>query len=139
VLKDISEPGQKNSGHFPKLETKGIHHIPEYYTDCYCTSIGCESGKKFGNSCCRKLDIKEIHHQLWNFLGSLLVQNLGDFTVHREKTMFLYFHNETYVLINMSESITIFLWLNCYSVSSLTVFVFQVLLPIDFKFLSNIR
>lgn len=58
--------------------------------------------------------------------------------MHREKTMFLYFHKETYVLINMLESITICVWLNYNSESSLTVFVFQVLLPIDLKFLSNI-
>jgi len=58
--------------------------------------------------------------------------------VHREKTMFLYFHNETCVLTNVSESITIFMWLNCNSESSLTIFVFQVSLPIDLKFLSNI-
>ena len=58
--------------------------------------------------------------------------------MHRKKTMFLYFHNETYVLINVSENITIFLWLNYNSESSLTVFVFQVSLPIDLKFLSNI-
>jgi hypothetical protein len=58
--------------------------------------------------------------------------------VHIEKTRFLYFHNETYVLINVSESITIFMWLNYNSESSLTVFVFQVSLPIDLKFLSNV-
>jgi hypothetical protein len=26
--------------------------------------------------------ITNVFHQLWNFLGSLLIQNLGDFTVH---------------------------------------------------------
>jgi len=43
-----------------------------------------------------------------------------------------------HVLINLSESITIFLWLNFNSESSLNVFGFQVPLPFDLKFLSNI-
>jgi hypothetical protein len=79
-----------------------------------------------------------MFYQLWSFLGSLLIQTLGDFTVCREKTLFLYFHNETYVLINMSECITISMWLNYNSESSLTIFVFHVSLPIDLEFLSNI-
>jgi len=82
--------------------------------------------------------ITNVFHQLWSFLGSLLIQTLGDFAVYREKTLFSYFQNETYVLINMSEFITISMWLNCNSESSLTVFVFHVLLPIDLEFLSNI-
>jgi hypothetical protein len=133
----------ENSGHFTKLERKGIHHLPEYYTDCHCTSIACESGKKSGNSCCVKLDIKEIHHQCVSptveLSGQSLKSNPRRFhCAQTENNVFFYFHDETYVLINVSESITIFMWLNYNSESSLTVFVFQVSLPIDLKFVSDI-
>jgi hypothetical protein len=52
--------------------------------------------------------ITNVFYQLWSFLDSFLIQNLGDFIVHREKTMFLNFHNKTYVFSNVLESVTIF-------------------------------
>lgn len=85
----------ENLGHFTKLQTKRILHLPKYYTDCYFTSIAHESGKKVGNSCCVKLDIEEMNHQRVSptveFSGQSLNSNPGRFhCAQRENNVFVF-------------------------------------------------
>lgn len=119
----------ENSGYFPKLETKGIQHLLTGIV-LLCQWIW----EKFGNSCCVQLAIIEVHHQHVSTTVELSRQSLYSnprrfHYPQRENNVFVF--SQTYVLINMSKSITIYLWLNCYSESSLTVFVFQVSFSVD--------
>jgi len=94
-----SEPGQKIQDILPNQKQRGSSICQSIILTVIVLLLPVNLGKSLVTAVVLNLTSKKfitnVFHQLWSFLDSLLIQALGDFTVHREKSMFLYFHNET--------------------------------------------